>query len=474
MAAVLIFTGFLWVMPDAFAADPFAANNGLYPTAQEWQGPYRVSNYNYPETAESAWLKKLEDLRQKQPQLRGKLTPDTAGLYVDALKQFLEPSMEAMIDRPDKFDPAATNWYSMPWTGEGSPTSTGATDSTSGREAILGSFSGQVIQGSSFKLQAMAMMLKTGQQMQLAYPDLLADMQNHTVIYYDPVAALMLRKVWADPLNPNARAADFPEGALVIKAGAVTATESQWPVVKGSAIWHVFRPPFQPYNDPNPPSNTPKVTELRVLQFDAIVKDSIASPDTGWVFITWVYKFNAPGPRPWDRLVALGAMWGNDPELAQYPDGVGPSGKLQETWINPDAPDYARKTLGWGGRLSGPIDVSLRHGIVFTNGQIPGSGVRASSCMSCHGTSQYPFVANLYPSPNKIFPKDGDTFLLYPPGSREWSWWFANRPGKEAQNKANDVSAVGLDYDMLLTFALSNFNNASGHPALVQPRFRVH
>jgi hypothetical protein len=456
LALVFVGAGCIWPVSSAFAADPFAANNGLYPTTAQWSRSYRISNYDYPKEAQSEWLKHAP---------REKLTTANAAAYVDALKAFVEPSLEAMIDSPDTWDPVATGWFSMPWTAEIS-----GTDATSGREAILGSFSGQVIQGSSFKARAMAAAVARP----LLYADLMTDMQNHTVVYYDPVAATMLRKVWADPFNPAARNTVFPEGALVVKAGAVTATPAQWPVVTDSAVWNVFRPPFSPVDDPNPPSNTPVVTPLRVLQFDVIVKDTVASPQTGWVFITWVYDRAAPGKRPWDRLVPLGAMWGNDPEYARDPKGTDPSGRLQETWINPKAPAYAIKTLGWGGRLSGPIDVSLRHGVVLTNGEILDKGVHASSCLSCHGTSQYPFVANLYPSPNKIFPQDGKTFLLYPPGSPEWAQWFANRPGNVPQSAALDANAVGLDYDMLLTFALSNFNNAAGHANLVVPRFRVH
>jgi hypothetical protein len=77
-------------------------------------------------------------------------------------------------------------------------------------------------------------------------------------------------------------------------------------------------------------------------------------------------------------------------------------------------------------------------------------------------------------APNKKFPRDGQTFLLYPPGSAEWADWFANRPGKKAQSQNYDKDAVGLDYDMLLTFALSNFNDALGNKALVQRNLRVH
>jgi hypothetical protein len=441
----------------AFAADPFASDNGLYPSYADWAGPYRVSNYNYPPTATSEWLKQAP---------RAKLTVANAAQYVEALKKFVEPSLEEMIDSPDTWDPKKAGWFSMPWSSE-----IRGSDAASGREAILGSFSGQVIQGSSFNARKAAEALG----LSILYDDLRTDIQNHTVIYYDAVAATMLRKVWLDPFHPVPRAAIFPEGSLVVKAGAVTATPDDWPVVKDAAIWNVFRPPFQTVGGPPPTSTDPKVTPLRLLQFDVIVKDTKVASDTGWVFITWVYDSNAPGARPWDRLVTLGAMWGNDPDFAREPQGKDPNGgTLRETWINTKAPPYALKTLGWGGRLSGPIDVSLRHGIVLTNGKKFDRGVHVSSCLSCHGTSQYPFISNLYPSPNKIFPQDGKTFLLFPPGSIEWANWFANRPGTEAQSAPYDQSAVGLDYDMLLTFALSNFNVAAGNPALAVPNFRVH
>ena len=457
LALALFLAGLFCLVPRAHAVDPLASNNGLYPSPADWGRPYRTSNYDYPVTADSTWLKKAP---------RDKLTIANADKYVDALKEFLRPSLEAMIDTPDDWNPNRTGWYSMPWTAEIS-----GTDATSGREAILGSFSGQVIEGNSFNARALAAV----QSRSLLYTDLTVDMQNHTVIYYDPVAATMLRKVWANPFKPDASEAFFPEGALVIKAGAVTATPAQWPIVKDSAVWNVFRPPFKSVNGPPPTSTAPVVTPLRLLQFDAIVKDTAVSPKTGWVFITWVYDASAPGKLPWDRLVPLGAMWGNDPQFAREPEGKDPAGgPLQETWINPKAPSYAIKTLGWGGRLSGPIDVSLRHNVILTTGVNLQKGMHASSCLSCHGTSQYPFIANLYPSPNKIFPQDGNAFLLYPPGSPEWAAWFANRGGREAQNAGNDKAAVGLDYDMLLTFALSNFNDAAGNKALVQAHFRVH
>ena len=118
----------------------------------------------------------------------------------------VEPSLEEMIDSPNTWNPKKAGWFSMPWTSE-----IQGSDATTGREAILGSFSGQIIPGNTFAVrkQAEAMGLS------IPYEDLTKDIQNHTVIYYDAVSATMLRKIWADPFHPDARKADFPEGALV-------------------------------------------------------------------------------------------------------------------------------------------------------------------------------------------------------------------------------------------------------------------
>ncbi len=307
----------------------------------------------------------------------------------------------------------------MIWQGDGSKGSSGVTDPGSGQEAILGSFSGQIITQGTFAAYGLS-----------------TDMQNHTVIYYNSLSATMLNKLWADPFNPNRKAVSFPEGGMVVKAAGVTPTPQQWPVVEGSSVWNVYRPTVTALTNPNYSPNTakPEVVPLRVLQFDIIVKDTAASPQTGWVFITYVYDKDAPGKSTWDRLVPLGAMWGNDPQFATQPSGTDPNGgPLQETWINPDAPDYAKSSLGWGGRLSGPIDVSERHNVVLTNGKRL-EVLAASSCLSCHGTAQFPLVSNLYPSPNRTFPREGSLFPMYPPGSPMWARWFQNKPGSEPQN----------------------------------------
>jgi hypothetical protein len=428
----------------ALAADPYAANNGFYPdpATKAWQGPYRTQSYDYPATpVDNGWFKVAP---------RQRLTVATAPRYVTQLKAFVAPALRGMIETPDRWKPSDVRWYDMPWMGEG--------DAENGRDSILGSFSGQVVLQKTF-----------------ADSGLTVDMQNHTVVYYDVTAAATLRKLWADPFNPDRRSVSFPEGSMIIKGVGVTPTPQEWPVVEGASVWNVYRPPVAEVikykQDPSTPLH-PVVTPLRVLQFDIIVKDSVASPQTGWVFTTFVYDRLAPGKGTWDKLVPLGAIWGNDPQFAREPDGRDPKGgELRETWINKSAPKFAFQTLGWGGRLSGPIDVSERHDVLLTNGQLRPK-LTASSCLSCHGTAQFPFVANLYPSPNKTFPPEGSLFPMFPPGSEEWARWFQNRPGTEPQNK--NKGSVALDYDMLIMFALSSFDAAAGNDQYVQQRFRVH
>ena len=125
-------------------ADPFASNNGLYPNQSQWQGPYRSLNYDYPETAENKWFAVAP---------RAPLTIDNADEYVAALKAFVEPTMRGMIDAADTWDPAANGWYGMIWQGDGTKGPNGVTDPTSGQEAILGAFSGQVITQETFREQ---------------------------------------------------------------------------------------------------------------------------------------------------------------------------------------------------------------------------------------------------------------------------------------------------------------------------------
>ena len=108
---------------------------------------------------------------------------------------------------------------------------------------------------------------------------------------------------------------------------------------------------------------------MRLLQIDIAVKDDRAGT-TGWYFATYAFDRNAPGTSSWLKMVPIGLMWGNDPKGTP----------LQELWINPSAPAYAKAHLGADGRLNGPVDN------------------RASACLSCHSTAQAPTLADMLPT----------------------------------------------------------------------------
>lgn len=504
--------------------DPFASNNGIaVPNGVNpppFSGPYefRKLSHDYPAAPPShSWL----DARPKGP-----ITLANAADYMTRLKTYVEPTLRKMIEAPADWDPASSGWYDMPWMAEG--------DAESGRDAILGSFTGQIVLADSE-----------------AHKKLKVDTQNHTVIYYDPMAASTLGDIWKQIGKPSYAAANYREGSIVVKAGGIAATPDQWPQVDGAAIWRVFRPPVDQVIDwykkgrPNAYPWTSQVTDLRVMQFDIIVKDSEASPKTGWVFTTFVYDKSAPkGTGPWDQLVPLGATWGNDPEYDGYYTGHPPGrGGLTQFWRNPKAPEYAAATLGWGGRMSGPIDIAERHGVILlkpTASQVaPGtltsdeaclglphvsvSGpFRASGCLSCHGTSQSGLGARMYPSPlSRVrLPLDGQPFCLYMPGGTNWANWYQNRSGRELQLRstpqtpspivANTLSAIanpkaadapipfvrfaaggrpidlvairqaltqatqGFDYDMVLMFAIGTAEQATQGFTLLPERQAVH
>lgn len=481
--------------------DPLASNNALYPPAVEWSGSFREASLDYPQQPVASGWQFGVDGRA--------ISVDTASGYMSRLKTFLEPTLRAMVETPHAWKPAANGWYDMVWQGQGSPGPDGMTDPTSGREALLSTYTGQIVPASSWTR---------------AHQPTVAWVQNHAVIYYNATAAAMLGRLWRDIYAPDIGQVNFPEGSVVVKVEAVTPTPEQWPLVQGAAEWHVYRPAPPDAANPNKvaPTDTdarmdpaageagplhvegtdedkprsfdpavakaaiaaavaegPKVLTLRAFQMSVAVKDSAASPQTGWVYGAFVYDAAAEGEAPWDRFVPVGAMWGNDPQFADDPRGLPRGQQLSETWINPEAPRFIKDTLGWGGRLAGPMDVATRHEVITTDGtRYSGAQhIRVSSCLSCHGSAEFPFTTNLYPSPNKNFPQDGDVadpFLLYTPGSPEWARWFQNRPGSAGTTDTGGARIPGLDYDMVIMFALNSYNRAMGNDGFVFREFRGH
>jgi len=432
----------------AIAQDPFTSNNGLYPTSDNYSGRFLTANLNYPsKPGANDW---------PIDKSNGPLSVENASEYAARLLAHLAPQFRTLVNDNANWDPVAAEWYDMVWLGSGSSDSSGATDPNSGREALMNTYSGQVLPATTFSPEFRPT----------------APVQNHALIYYNSTAATMLSNMWDNVYSPALEKADFPDGSIVAKVEAVTNTPENWSVLKGSAQWEVFRPTTESIEKGG--TLTAEVLPVRPFQMAVRVKDSFASPKTGWVFALFVYDANAQGDTPFDRFVPMGLQWGNDPEFAQDKNGIPNGETLSETWMNPNGPGFIQDTVGWGGRLAGPMDVATRENVVTTSGvRYQGdNNIKVSSCQSCHGSSEFPFTANLYPSPNKSFPPDGETFLLYDPGSPEWAEWFQNRKGTEAMSRS--IGGQGLDYDMALMFAVSAFNAAMGNDGFVLKRFDVH
>lgn len=184
---------------------------------------------------------------------------------------------------------------------------------------------------------------------------------NYAVAYYDARGAHTYQQVWSTTPGkdaPNTATMQILEGALVYKLLFSAARSSDFPqdILQNSVAVSIL-----PNGDGQP-------ITVRLLQIDIAVKDNRAGP-TGWYFATYAYDRSNAHPSPWRRMVPVGLMWGNDSN--------GPP--LMQSWINPDAPDYARQHLGVDGRLNGPVDNP------------------ASACMSCHSTAQAPSLAQMLP-----------------------------------------------------------------------------
>lgn len=419
---------------------PFAPNNGLIPT--DYDGPIFQANYNYP-TSIPPRNYPWEIVTQGQP-----ISKSTAADYIMAVRDYIADDMRIMINEPDQWlvSENKNNWYNMGWSGQ-------SYDSLhyDGLESLYGTLTGQIVKNDIFKDYGFE-----------------GPLQNHALVYYNDVAALTLNKLWksksATGFFPDytTEAAQFEQNAIIIKAAGATATPEEWSVLEGAGTFKVYRPlPFGPDS-----TSQPIIQELTWIQFDIIVKDTIASPETGWVFSTFIYDANSPGSTTFDRLTLLGVAWGNDPGK-----NVG-SEELEETYLNPDAPEYYKANIGHGGRLSGPIDIATVGGITDKGkadsilvlnpiGGVEGAQkflhFSASACLSCHSTASWPAQNDFYPSPNPrhllVF---SDT--LYNPASDGWSNYYQNRNGQQIMRNMEgyNKSSMALDYDLFMQFALNN------------------
>ncbi|KAG8530262.1 uncharacterized protein KY384_004763 [Bacidia gigantensis] len=177
--------------------------------------------------------------------------------------------------------------------------------------------------------------------------------------------ASVFGQVWKTPSNPQwTKDVKFPEGTCVFKILLTDATDEAVPSLKGSPSLPAVIAPHT--GDPDkPPFQAPVrnnfVSDLRLIQVDFAVRDERAP--IGWVFGTFMYDSESKEKNDWDRIIPVGLMWGNDPNLNQAMHDAGNTPK--ESWINPRA-EQIRKDLGgrrpswgWNGRMNGPALIAL-------------------------------------------------------------------------------------------------------------------
>jgi len=207
------------------------------------------------------------------------------------------------------------------------------------------------------------------------------------------------------------------------------------------------------------PEQPRRVKELTLIQMDIMIRDDRAP--SGWIFGTFQYNGKLANANPWNNLIPVGLMWGNDPDYAgndqnipvTNQDGsfppVSPVSKtpinpaLTQTIINPDTNELPATHLGWEGRLNGPVDNPR------------------SSCMSCHMTASYP--------EQDLSPLFVDPKIRWPTTTAEWNrWWmqwFQNvgwRNGELDKFVLEKVKepADSLDFSLQLSAALQNFDQS--------------
>jgi len=420
---------------------PFINSSLPNPPDSQYKGPLFQLRHDYPTSVPAP-----EDFPWKKVTGSGPITQKNAMAYVDALKAYVSEDMRKLLFQYEKWNAPQEPWWQSIWLG-------------TEREPIHGFYV-----GSGFPKGTL-----TGQTL---------DLTTYVLTLYDKRAAVTLGNIWgtteAEAFAPkiNNPGAQFAEGSVIVKFSFVTPCGADWAPMEGTAVWPIYAPLNESNGSGNNPSLSkcpdngasgtsaiPTLTKVYMMQFDIIVKDSQAAPSTGWVFSTLIYDKDAPGKDAWDKMVPLGATWGNNPDVINTasaaltpPAQVNP--KLSENWINLSTPEYARSTLGWDGRLSGPNDGAVITPAWAGSHYYP-AGLSTVGCLGCHSTAQYSMKSFLLPtttpSPaptNAPLSSTKQAFVVFDPGSKGWMKWFQSRPGDVPM----DAGQVALDYDMVTAF----------------------
>jgi hypothetical protein len=429
--------------------DPFINTALPLPPTNEYKGRLFELRHDYPSTLDSNTDFPWQGVTQQ-----GLITQQNAMAYVLAIKQYVANDMQKLLFNYDQWDAKQEPWFESIWLG-------------TEREPIHGFYVGSGFPAGTLSQQSL-------------------DLTTYVLTLYNKRAAKTLGDIWgttkerafAPVFTPAST--QYAEGSVIVKFAFVTPCGADWAPMENTLSWPTYNTLNESNGSGNNPSKSkcknngsagsttqPSMTDVYMMQFDMIVKDSIAAPQTGWVFSTLVYDKTAPGNNAWDKMVPLGATWGNNPDVINTSNQaltppVTVNDKLTQNWINPAAPEYAKVTLGWDGRLSGPNDGAVVTPAWAGSHYLP-QGLATVGCLGCHSNAQYPQASFLLPSttyPPQIINAPGTStnqvMVLNEPGSSAWMKWFQNRNGVTPMDPGKDPSTglqrIGLDYDMVTAF----------------------
>tara|TARA_R110000737_G_scaffold10721_1_gene26452 strand:+ start:3433 stop:4917 length:1485 start_codon:yes stop_codon:yes gene_type:complete len=420
--------------------------NSALPKPENYKGSFFELNHNYP----SVLPPRAKQYPWEKVTQKGLITQQNAMQYVQAIKDYVADDMRKIL-----FDKSAgnnKNWYQSIWLG-------------TEREPIHGAYVGSGFPAGTLTEQTL-------------------DLTTYVYVLYDKRAATTLGNIWGrdkqSAMSPTItkESTQYAEGSVIVKYAFVTACGADWAPMDNAAVWQIYAPVNVnngsataqskcKNNGSKGDTSTPVLTNLYLMQFDLIVKDSVASPDTGWVFATLVYDKGAKGKDAWDKMIPLGATWGGNPNVVNLkPEALTPpvtvNPALTENWINLKSPTYARSTLGWDGRLSGPNDGAVVTP-AWTGGKYYHKGIASTGCLACHSSAQYPMTSFLlptstYPPQTLAPPLSGDAnaapLVLSEPGGSLWMERFQSHSGTTAlgPQTSDGKMPVALDYDMVTAF----------------------
>ena len=428
--------------------DPFINTALPTPDKSVYSGPLFQLRHDYPRT-----LPPKVAFPWKKVTNNGRITQANAMAYVLALKDYVAKDMRTLLFDYPQWNPKTEKWWESIWLG-------------TERDPIRGMYV-----GSGFPAGTL-----TGQKL---------DLTTYVLTMYDERAAKTLGDIWGTTANSAMHpvfknsTTQYADGSVIIKFSFVSSCGSDWAPMTGTTAWQLYAPLNTSNgsgnsttstckdNGSNGNSSTPVLTNVYFMQFDIIVKDYAAAPQTGWVFSTLVYDKNAPGKDVWDKMVPLGATWGGNPDVINTSDSaltppVAVDQRLSQNWINMKAPEYSTVTLGWDGRLSGPNDGAVVTPAWTGNHYYP-KGLATAGCLACHASAQYPMTSFLLPTttkpPQTVQPPlssdpSAAALVLTEPGSALWMRWFQSNAGTKPMGPATKSGSqpMALDYDMVTAF----------------------